>query len=52
MGLQITAVAKQGLSRDHVGTPTDTKVIMALRKKKGIFCAARAEMYKTESQWS
>jgi hypothetical protein len=39
-----TAVARQWLSSDHVGTPTDTNATIALQERNGVFCEVRAEM--------
>jgi hypothetical protein len=44
MGLQTTVVARQWLSSDYVGTPTDTNAVMTQQQKNGVFYAVRAEM--------
>jgi hypothetical protein len=44
MALQTTTVARQWQSRDHLGSPTDTKATIAQQQRKGVFCAVRAEM--------
>jgi hypothetical protein len=44
MALQTTAFVRQWLSIDHVGTLTDMNVTFALKQRKGVFCAIRAEM--------
>jgi hypothetical protein len=44
MALQTTDIARQWLSSDRVGTPTDTKATTEQQQKKDIFCAVRAEM--------
>jgi hypothetical protein len=42
--LQTTAVARQWLSSDHVGTQTDTNATISQQQRKGVFCAVRSEM--------
>jgi stage V sporulation protein SpoVS len=42
--LKTMAVARQWLSSDHVGTPTDTNTSVEQQQRSGIFCAVRAEM--------
>jgi hypothetical protein len=44
MALQTTAVARQMLSSNHVGTAIDTNGTIALQQRNGVFCAVRAEM--------
>jgi hypothetical protein len=44
MALQTTAVVRQWLSSDHVGTLTDTNGTIIQQKRNGVFCAVRAEM--------
>jgi hypothetical protein len=39
-----TAVARQWLSSDHLGNPTDTNVIIAPKQRNGVFCAVRVVM--------
>jgi hypothetical protein len=39
-----TAVARQWLSSDHVGTPTNTNTTIAQQQRNGVFCAVHAEM--------
>jgi hypothetical protein len=45
MALQITTVANQWLSSDHVGAPTDRNAAIALQQRNGIFCTVRAKMF-------
>jgi hypothetical protein len=44
MTLQTTAITRQWLSTDLVGTPTDTKAKIAQQQRKDAFCAVHAEM--------
>jgi hypothetical protein len=44
MEVQITAVARQWLSSDHMGTPTDTYATMVQQQRNGVICEVRAEM--------
>jgi hypothetical protein len=44
MAVQTTAVARQWLSSDRVGTPTNTNATVAQQQRNGVFCAVRAEM--------
>jgi hypothetical protein len=44
MALQTTAVARQWLSRNHVGTPTDSNATIALKQRNGVFYIVRASM--------
>jgi hypothetical protein len=44
MALQTKAIARQRLSSDHVGTPTDNKEIIAQQERKDAFCAVLAEI--------
>jgi hypothetical protein len=44
MSLKTTVAARQWLSSDHVGTPTDTNATIALQQRTGVFCAVRAKM--------
>jgi hypothetical protein len=44
MALKTTAVARQWLSIDHVGTPTDTNTTVEQQQRNGVFCAVSAEM--------
>jgi hypothetical protein len=39
MDLQTTALTRQWLSGDHIGTPTDTNATMAQQQRYGVFCA-------------
>jgi hypothetical protein len=39
MALQTSAVTRQWLSRNRVGTPTGTKATMAHHERNGVFCA-------------
>jgi hypothetical protein len=48
IGNYTTAVARQWLSSDHVGTPTDMKAKVALQQSNYVFCEVRAEML----EWS
>jgi hypothetical protein len=47
MGLQTTAVARQWLSSNYVGTPTDRNATIAQQQRNGVFCAVRAEMFES-----
>jgi hypothetical protein len=42
MALQTTAVAKQWLSSDFLGTPTYTNATTAQQQRNGAFCAVYA----------
>jgi hypothetical protein len=44
MALQTTSVARQWLTSDHVGTPTDTNATISVQQKKGVFCEIRTKM--------
>jgi hypothetical protein len=44
MDMQTTADARQWLSNEHVGTPTDTNETIALQERNGVFWSVRAEM--------
>jgi hypothetical protein len=46
MALQATTVARQWLSSDHVGTPTDTNATIAQQQRNSGFCVVRTEMFK------
>jgi hypothetical protein len=44
MALKTTAIARQWLSRDHVGTPTDTNATTVQQQRNGVFCEVRTEI--------
>jgi hypothetical protein len=45
MALQTAVVARQLLSSNHIGIPTDTNATIAQQQGNGVFCAFRAEMF-------
>jgi hypothetical protein len=44
MALQATAIARQWLNSDHVGTQKDMKATMAHQPRNGVFSAVHAEL--------
>jgi hypothetical protein len=44
MDLQTMAVARKWLSSDHVVTPTDTNITIALQQRNRVLYAVHAEM--------
>jgi hypothetical protein len=44
MALQTTDIARQWLSSNYVGTPTDTNTTMAQQHMNDVFYTARAKM--------
>lgn len=44
MALQTTAVVRQLMGSNHVGTPTDTTATVALQQRNGVICVIRPEV--------